>query len=302
MREPGVQRQVIQTKDYLWGLKSIDMKYAELYEYGKKTLEDAGIQEASIDARLLLEFATGADRTLLYAHPETEVEEQKKADFESFLAKRAGRMPLQHITRRQSFMGLTFLVNENVLIPRQDTEILVEEVMREPFDGCRILDICSGSGCILLSLLRYSNDTTGVGLDISEKAVEIAKENAKLLEFEEDRVSFLKSDLLEKAEGIFDIVVANPPYIKTDVIETLMPEVREHEPILALDGGGDGLLFYKKILKDLPPYVRKGTRIYFEIGYDQGQEVKALMEEAGISCVEIIKDYAGLDRVVFGEY
>ena len=187
-----------------------------------------------------MEFATGEERNTLFAHPDRQVNEQDQVKYEEYLAKRAERIPLQYITRRQSFMGLCFSVNENVLIPRQDTEILVEEVMRESYDGCRILDICSGSGCILLSLLHYSNDSEGVGLEISPGAIEVAEENAALLGLK-NRSIFLESDLLHKAEGKFDIIVANPPYIKTSVIKELMPEVREHEPVLALDGREDGL-------------------------------------------------------------
>ena len=277
------------------------MEYGKLYRYGEKVLAEAGIEEAGIDARLLLEFVTGEERNTLYAHPEKEVEEQKVSEFEQFLAKRASRIPLQQITRCQSFMGLSFSVNENVLIPRQDTEILVEEVLREPFDGCRILDICSGSGCILLSLLHYSNDTSGTGLDISAKAIEVAKENAAALKLKE-RVEFIESDLLEQAKETYDIIVANPPYIKTSVIDTLMPEVREHEPLLALDGKEDGLYFYRKILEKIGAFCKPGTRLYFEIGYDQSDAVSELLRSGGFGEIRIVKDYSGLDRVVCGSY
>ena len=194
-------------------------------------------------------------------------------------------------------MGLTFKVNEHVLIPRQDTEILVEEAMRYLSDGMRILDICTGSGCILLSLLKYSNECEGMGVDISEDALAVAQENAHNLGLQAD---FRHSDLLENVEGRFDMIVSNPPYIQTDVIETLMPEVREHEPMLALDGKADGLFFYREIIKQCPAYMTRGARLFFEIGYDQGEAVKALMEKQGFTEVEVIKDYAGLDRVVVG--
>ncbi len=277
------------------------MRYGDLYRRGEKILSEAGIEEAAVDARLLLEFVTGQERNTLFAHPDLEVSQDNGAKYEEYLAKRAKRVPLQYITRRQSFMGLSFSVNENVLIPRQDTEILVEEVMREPFDGSRILDICSGSGCILLSLLHYSNDSIGVGLEISPKAIEIAEENAALLELKE-RAIFLESDLLEKAEGKFDIIVANPPYIKTDVIKELMPEVKNHEPVLALDGGEDGLLYYEEILSGIGAFAKGGTRLYFEIGYDQGEAVSRLMKDSGFAEVKVIQDYAGLDRVVCGRF
>ena len=194
-------------------------------------------------------------------------------------------------------MGLTFKVNEHVLIPRQDTEILVEEAMRYLSDGMRILDICTGSGCILLSLLKYSNECEGLGVDISDDALAVARENAQNLGLEAE---FRHSDLLEKVEGKFDMIVSNPPYIETAVIDTLMPEVREHEPMLALDGREDGLYFYRRIVEQCTSYMTRGARLFFEIGYDQGEAVKDMMIHKGFCEVEIIKDYAGLDRVVTG--
>ncbi|MBO4337471.1 MAG: peptide chain release factor N(5)-glutamine methyltransferase [Lachnospiraceae bacterium] len=277
------------------------MRYDELYQYGKNSLRSAGIDEADLDARLLLESITGLERNVLYAHPETEIEDEQVRLYRMAIEKREGRMPLQYITNTQSFMGLDFYVDEGVLIPRQDTEILVEEVLRESFDGMRILDICSGSGCILLSLLKYSNDTTGIGAELSEKALAVARQNAAGLGLE-DRAEFVRSDLFESVEGEFDIIVSNPPYIKTDVIQELMPEVRDHEPVMALDGKDNGLYFYEKILENIGRHVLRGTRLYFEIGFDQGEEVAALTRQAGFSDVKVVKDYAGLDRVVFGIY
>lgn len=279
----------------------MSMRYDEAYRLGRQRLFAAGIEEADLDARLLLEFTTGADRNVLFAHPDREVTAEEADRYLAFLDMRCKRIPLQHITNAQSFMGLEFYVDENVLIPRADTEILAEEVLRDPFDGCRILDICSGSGCILLSLLHYSNDTTGTGLELSKKAIEVSCINRRSLGLD-DRAQFLNSDLLEKADGYYDIVVSNPPYIKTDVIHTLMPEVRDHEPLMALDGKDDGLYFYKKILSDVIGHVRKGSRLYFEIGYDQGQEVSALCKEAGFIDIRTVKDYAGCDRVVCGVF
>lgn len=206
-------------------------------------------------------------------------------------------------------MGLTFIVNEHVLIPRQDTEVLVEEVMRYLHDGMRILDMCTGSGCILLSLLRYSNDCTGVGIDISGDALRVARENAERIlgvqAVEQSRITLLQGDLFEALEksdagNKFDIIVSNPPYIKTDVIDSLMPEVREHEPRLALDGREDGLFFYREIITRAGSFLAGGGMLFLEIGYDQGEEVRLLMEKAGYTDIEVIKDYAGLDRVVCG--
>ena len=273
------------------------MTYRELFEYGKKQLEDAGIEEAALDARLLLEYICHTDRNALLVHGDSVRSNLEEQFYRMVIEKRAQRIPLQHITGQQEFMGLTFKVNEHVLIPRQDTEILVEEAMRYLSDGMRILDICTGSGCILLSLLKYSNECEGLGVDISDDALAVARENAQNLGLEAE---FRHSDLLEKVEGKFDMIVSNPPYIETAVIDTLMPEVREHEPMLALDGREDGLYFYRRIVEQCTSYMTRGARLFFEIGYDQGEAVKDMMIHKGFCEVEIIKDYAGLDRVVTG--
>ena len=273
------------------------MTYRELFEYGKKQLEDAGIEEAALDARLLLEYICHTDRNALLVHGDSVRSNLEEQFYRMVIEKRAQRIPLQHITGQQECMGLTFKVNEHVLIPRQDTEILVEEAMRYLSDGMRILDICTGSGCILLSLLKYSNECEGLGVDISDDALAVARENAQNLGLETE---FRHSDLLEKVEGKFDMIVSNPPYIETAVIDTLMPEVREHEPMLALDGREDGLYFYRRIVEQCTSYMPRGARLFFEIGYDQGEAVKDMMIHKGFCEVEIIKDYAGLDRVVTG--
>jgi release factor glutamine methyltransferase len=275
------------------------MTYRELYEYGMDKLSKAGIEEASLDARLLLEYICHTDRNELLVHGDSERGDLEKQFYEIVIEKRASHIPLQHITGVQEFMGLEFKVNEHTLIPRQDTEILVEEAMRYLSDGMRIIDMCTGSGCILLSLLKYSNECEGIGVDISEDALTVARENAKRLGL---NATFLKGDLFEPLEdcGLFDMIVSNPPYIETGVIPTLMPEVREHEPIAALDGMEDGLYFYRKIVDKAKDYISKGGYLLFEIGYNQGEAVSNMMKEAGFSQVSIIKDYAGLDRVVFG--
>ncbi len=293
------------------------MTYREFYEEGKGALAAAGIEEAGTDARLLLEFVCGTDRNTLLAHGDRQLTGAQEAAYRELIGKRADRIPLQHLTGVQSFMGLDFTVNEHVLIPRQDTEILVEEALRELHDGMRVLDLCTGSGCILISLLAFSNDCIGVGADISAEALEIAKKNAESLlgngsfaaegsfcaegaSGEEERITFVQSDLFEYVRGQFDMIVCNPPYIATKVIETLEPEVREHEPRLALDGSCDGLWFYKRIVKDSARFLKRGGMLFFETGYDQGGTVRGLMEDAGFLEVRVVKDYAGLDRVVCG--
>lgn len=286
------------------------MTYRELYEKGKSALATAGIDEAELDARLLLEFVCGTDRNTLLVHGDRDVTPQEEADYIMLLHKRESRYPLQQLTGVQNFMGLDFCVNEHVLIPRQDTEILVEEVLQNLHDGMHILDMCTGSGCILISLLHYSNNCTGVGADISAEALEVAKQNAaRLLEGEirsipdmdgVHEIELIKSDLFENISGQFDMIVSNPPYIQTSVIDTLMPEVRDHEPRLALDGSEDGLLFYRKIVQESVIYLKQGGMLFFEIGYDQGEAVSQLMEQSGFLEVRVIKDYGGLDRVVYG--
>lgn len=291
------------------------MRYDELYLYGVKQLEEAGIVEAKLDARLLLEYVCGTDRNTLLAHPELLVEKEQEESYVNYIKKRRERIPLQHITGIQEFMGLEFYVNQDVLIPRQDTEILVEEVMPHVHDGMSILDVCTGSGCILISLLQYSNDCGGVGVDLSEKALETAGRNAEKILGKKDmrvlmenpfpvqnEIHFVQGDLLKPLNARFDIIVSNPPYIPTEAIAGLEPEVAVHEPFMALDGREDGLYFYRKIVEDSKKYLTRGGMLFFEIGYDQGEAVSRLLEDAGYVDIEIKKDYAGLDRVVFGTF
>jgi release factor glutamine methyltransferase len=283
------------------------MTYRECYERGKAALTAAEIEEAALDARLLLEYVCAADRNTLLVHGDREVAEEELRRYETLIQKRASHIPLQHLTGVQEFMGLEFIVNEHVLIPRQDTEILVEEVLKNLHDGMRILDMCTGSGCILISLLKYSNDCRGVGVDISPEALQVARENAEQLlsddEFQnESAITFIESNLFEKVTGKFEFIVSNPPYIKRNVIGTLMPEVREYEPVTALDGGSDGLDFYREIAQKSRKFLAGGGMLFFEIGYDQGAEVMELLERNGFADVRIVKDYAGLDRVVYGTF
>lgn len=312
------------------------MRYDELFLYGVKQLEKAGIAEGKLNARLLLEYVCKTDRNTLLAHPELLVEKEQEKCYVNCIEQRAERIPLQHITGVQEFMGLEFYVNPSVLIPRQDTEILVEEVMPHLHDGMSILDMCTGSGCILISLMQYSNDCAGVGADLSDEALEVAEKNARRILKEknihvikgksdfkdlkeakevkeavfpvQNEIRFLQGDLFEaldlgeKPAVKFDIIVSNPPYISTDAIKTLEPEVAVHEPLTALDGGQDGLYFYRRIVKDAKKYLVRGGMLFFEIGFDQKEAVSRLLKEAGFIDIETKKDYAGLDRVVFGTF
>lgn len=280
------------------------MTYRECYEQGCRTLQAAGIEETALDARLLLEAVCGTDRNDLLVHGEQQVAPEAEEKYLNWIRQRAEHIPLQQLTGEQDFMGLTFSVNEHVLIPRQDTEILVEEVLKELHDGMRVLDMCTGSGCILLSLLHYSNDCEGLGVDLSAEALEVAGRNVlKVLTPEKaEHAHFLQSDLFEKVEGKFEIIVSNPPYIASAEVEKLMPEVRDHEPRMALDGTEDGLYFYRRIIEEAGKHLVSSGMLFFEIGYDQGQAVSELMRTEGYCDVQVVQDYAGLDRVVFGTY
>lgn len=275
------------------------MEYAALYRMGVERLAAAGIEEAKLDARLLLEELCGTDRNDLLVHGDRPVTEQQEKSYVNQIELRSRHIPLQHITGYQEFMGLRFKVTPDVLIPRQDTETLVEEVLKNLHDGMRILDLCTGSGCILLSLLRYSNDCVGVGADLSRKALKVAEENAGSLGL---MAEFVQGDLFEPVTGKFEIIVSNPPYIPSNVIPTLMEEVREHDPLMALDGKEDGLYFYREITGKASEYLYRGGMLFLEIGCEQAGTVTELMKNAGYRDVTVCKDLAGLDRVVSGRY
>ena len=277
--------------------------YKELYREGAgilaRVLEEE--REAQLDARLLLEHVCGTDLQTLLLDGDRLVSEAETALYRELVHRRSSREPLAYILGEWDFMGITLEVNADVLIPEQDTENLIEEIMKEMHDSDRILDLCTGSGCILLSLLNYSNGTTGVGTDLSEKAVAVAKKNAERLGLA-DRADLRCGDLFEpiRQDERFDIIVSNPPYIRSGTIEQLAPEVRVHEPRMALDGGEDGLSFYRRIIPEAVSRLVTGGMLYLEIGYDQAGAVQSLMKEAGYYDVRSIKDYGGNDRIVCG--
>ena len=279
------------------------MTLEEAYRLGSDVLNEAGVPDAGTDAWILLEHVTGVSRTRYYVNPRQVLSKEEEERYLSYIEKRKKRIPVQHLTGVQEFMGLEFIVNEHVLIPRQDTEVLVETVWEDLEPGMRVLDMCTGSGCILISLMKRmqtvsgEDGITGVGVDLSREALQVAEENASK---QKVGAVFAESDLFDKVEGTYDIIVSNPPYIRTSVIKELQEEVKLHDPYAALDGKEDGLFFYREIIKKSKEYLKKGGRLYFEIGYDQGEDVKKLMEEAGFSEVTVKKDLAGLDRVVFG--
>ena len=274
------------------------MTYREAIVLGEKNLQQADIADAKTDSWLLLAMACKIDHTYYYMHIDEEMSEEQVREFEVLIRKRAERVPLQYITGEQEFMGLTFHVNSNVLIPRQDTETLVEEALKVIKPGMKVMDMCTGSGCVLISILKNAHDVEGIGYDISKQAINVAKENAK---FNEVPAVFERSDLFEDVvENDFDMIVSNPPYIPTDVVATLMPEVSQFEPREALDGKGDGLYFYSKILEQCKNYMKPDGYILFEIGCEQGDAVSTMMRLVGFSEVRVIKDLARNDRVVMG--
>lgn len=280
----------------------------QIIKAGTERLEAAGIDEAALDAWYLLEYVTGISRAAYYGEPKRELGEEQARRYLECIERRKKRIPLQHITGEQEFMGYPFYVNEHVLIPRQDTETLVEEAVKlisgRRKRGTKVLDMCTGSGCILLSILKMCPEAEGVGCDISKEALAVAERNAKRLGV---IAKWVRSDLFREFTQNphiekYDMIVSNPPYIRTSDIEGLQEEVRFHDPQIALDGGEDGFVFYRKIIKDSISYIEDGGCLLFEIGCDQGEEVAALMEEYGYEDVRVKKDLAGLERIVSGRY
>ena len=285
--------------------------FHELLTQGIQLLMNAGIEEARLDAWLLLEYTADISRAWYYAHPESEVNEEIVSEYLSLCQKRAEHIPLQHLTHQACFMGYDFYVDERVLVPRQDTEVLAEEAlhqlrnMRNP----RILDMCTGSGCLLLSLLMEFPDAIGTGVDISEAALAVAERNRKNLELEKRAVlvqsDTFSGDYFQKNSGNisleYDMLISNPPYIPTEDIGKLMEEVRFHDPVLALDGREDGLYFYRRITEQAGKYLKPGGWLMYEIGCEQGTDVSAIMQGEGFTEVTVKKDLAGLDRVVIGK-
>ena len=274
------------------------MTYKQALEKAILLLENENIADAKIDAWYLLSFVTGITKARFFLEQNQEIDEITLYKYKDVLLKRASHIPLQHITGEQEFMGLSFWVNEHVLIPRQDTETLVEEALKVIPSGSHVLDLCTGSGCVIISLAALGQGLTGVGVDISEEALTVAKENGERIVG--PKVSFVSGNLWSSVTGKYNAIVSNPPYIRTEEIEKLTTEVKDHEPRIALDGTDDGLYFYRQIIGNASKYLVEEGWLLVEIGYDQGPDVKALFEDAGFKDVEVIKDLAGNNRVVKG--
>lgn len=273
------------------------MKLVEVLRKGEDCLLQAQIADARLDAWYLFEHVFKLTRVNYLLKQQEEASEDAYVRYMERINQRKAHIPLQHILGVQEFMGLEFEVNEHVLIPRQDTECLVERVM-EYASNKSVLDVCTGSGCIIISLACLGNIANATAVDISRQALAVASKNGEKLGAD---VTFVESDLFSQIDGKYDIIVSNPPYIPTQVIESLMEEVREHEPRLALDGKEDGLYFYRRIVEEAPDFLNKDGMLFFEIGHDQGDAVKELMQHKGFTDVKVEKDLAALDRIVYGK-
>ena len=267
---------------------------------GRTLLKEASVPDPETDVFLLLEAAGGFSRAFCLAHPEAELSEEERKTFEGFLARRAKREPCQYIIGSCEFYGLSFRVDRRVLIPRQDTEILVEEALKVLPDGGAVLDLCTGSGAVAVSLKHMRKDAAVTASDISEEALHLARENSRENSCE---IDFVQSDLFERIdpEKRFDVILSNPPYITEREYETLMPEVKDHEPSLALLAGEDGLSIYRRLIKDAYPWLKPSGSLLVEIGCAQADAVSKLFKEAGFQGVFVVPDLAGLDRVVYGK-
>lgn len=278
------------------------MNYKELLEKARIVLTEAAIENAEYDAWILMEEVFKINRSQYYMKMCDQVDTDKSNNYLVMIQKRAKHIPLQYLLGQWAFMGLPFKVNQNVLIPRADTEVLVEETLKIAKMAVKpvgILDMCTGSGCIGISLAKFVPESSVKAVDLSKGALEVAEENAVLNNVQ--NIEFICSDLFENVSGKFQIIVSNPPYIESEEIQKLMPEVREFEPILALDGDLDGLKFYRKIIHECGNYLEKNGYLIFEIGCNQANAVSEILKDHGFNHIRVVKDLPGLDRVVIAE-
>ena len=277
------------------------MTFSQAVKEGTVLLEKAGIEGAGQESAALLFHCCGMNRTSYLMNASAPIPQDRYAQFREALTRRAQHVPLQHITGEAYFMGYAFLVNSHVLVPRPDTEVLVMEtaaaIQKRAGEQLRVLDLCTGSGCIAISLKKECPRIECDASDLSEAALETAAENGRRLGAE---VNWISGDLFEKLSGRYDIIVSNPPYITSGEIGMLESEVRDHDPRMALDGGEDGLDFYRRICAGAPDFLCAGGGLFLEIGCDQAEPVRELMRENGFSSVRLVKDLAGRDRVLCG--
>lgn len=271
----------------------------EVYTEGKNRLQKAGVQSYEFDARQLLFFVFSIDANqylLNQSMPFGEEEEKKVNSYFEAIQKRSEKIPLQYITGEQNFCGLDFYVNENVLIPRLDTEVLVEKILEYEEPGQRVMDMCTGSGCIAITLQKLGGFQV-MAVDISEEALTLARKNAQR---NQAQVTFFQSNMFEQLSNTskVDVIVSNPPYIESKVVDELDDEVKKYEPRLALDGMEDGLHFYRILAREGKRFLNEGGRLYVEIGFDQAEAVKEIFGAQGFLDIQVYKDLAGLDRVV----
>ena len=279
------------------------LTYRQMCHNGAAILADAGITDAEYDSFALLEYITGMDRTAYILNGSKSVPEDIAERYDAVIDRRSSHIPLQHITGQAWFYGRSFNVNSDVLVPRQDTEVLVSDALKVINAKDSVLDMCTGSGCIIITLALEKKLGRALGADISEAALKVAAGNREKLGA--DDVTFVKSNIFSDInvndEELFDVIVSNPPYIATGEIETLTEEVRIHDPYIALDGLEDGLHFYREITHQSLNYIKSGGWLLYEIGCTQAHDVSDIMSEYGYSNIKVIKDLAGLDRVVMGQ-
>ena len=291
----------------------LKMKTRILINEGKHRLANAFVMDPGVDAEALYSYLTGVDKVAVFMNAEKEVDPEVEEEYFRLIERRASRVPLQHITGCQSFMGYNFKVNDKVLIPRQDTETLVTEAARviqamprkrpglidriRGRDAMQVLDLCTGSGCVGISLSKICTGIHVTCSDVSEDALTVARENASELHAKAD---FCCGNMFEPHKGRkFDVIVSNPPYIRKAMIQILQEEVKDHEPVVALDGGRDGLDFYRIIVGQAHEYLNPGGWLLVEIGHDQGEELRKMIKDSGrYSPAEVIRDLPGKDRVV----
>lgn len=281
------------------------MKLYELLKRGQAMLEDHGVPDADIDSDLLWQHLSGMSRTDMLFDRDMDISSDVEHDYITLIEKRCRRVPLQYITGIQNFMGFDFYTADNVLIPRQDTEMLVETALKLSETARKqlnVLDMCCGTGCIGISYGLFKPDSTVTLADISDDAIEVTKKNISNLCGDSTRFNVLRTDMFDNVEGQFDFIMSNPPYIRSDVIDTLMPEVRDNEPRLALDGMEDGLYFYRIIVSQARKYIKDEGYVIFEIGNDQAEDVQHLFVESGYDDVHVVQDLCRNDRVVYARY